>query len=325
MLKQLNIEQNAEILASAPRLGETGRTTAVAAVPDVLWNGWLESRNVDSVEMGTILREVVGDFLIYKQQVAHEAHVRNAFDNTHRWNVATQASAAAAVAALRESRFAESKVAVEKAATAAAKKFDAVIARLNPSRKHRTQINKGSAVEYHENALANSLKQAEEEWESGQAHMDAIDNLVGDSANFGADDASQQQVLNDLDEAHLYSLDIHIHEADAAIKELRQLAVPVLGDRIDGAAASSAAPTPELRPQLPPVLPAQLHLGGDAGSAAAPAPAPAPAVYIVPAPAVALGRGLRLPDDADGRAMAMQLQQSGMNVEHVVGSHWIVH
>lgn len=287
MLKQLHCEQNAEILASAPRLGENGRATAVAAVPEVLWNGWLGSRNVPSSGMGTIYREVVGDFLIYRQQAAHEAHVRNAFDNTHRWNVATQASAAAAVEALRQSRFSESKVAVEKAATAAAKKFEAIILKLNTSRKHRASITKGTAVEYHAKSLASSLKQAEEDWNSSEAHMDAIDGLVADSSNFGADDASQQQVLNELDEAHLYELSIHFHEAEAAIKEIRQLAVPapVLGGIIDGAAAS-AAPTPELRPRLPPgILPALPALDLAAGAAGSPAAAiPLPLLDIAAAP-----------------------------------------
>jgi hypothetical protein len=258
MLKQLNVEQNAEILASAPRLGETGRATAVAAVPDVLWDGWVTSRNVTNVATRTILKEVVGDFLIYKQHVAHEAHVRNAFDNTRHWNVATQSSAAAAVAALQLSKFSESKAAVEKFAIAAAKKFDAIIGRLNPSRKHATSIAKGTAIQYHEKALANSLRMAEEEWKSGQAHMDAIDDLVADSSNFGADDASQQQVLDELDEAHLLSLACHIEDAGAAIIELRQLAPDV--------AEASAAPTPELRPQILPLALPPLDLDRAADS-----------------------------------------------------------
>jgi hypothetical protein len=82
---------------------------------------------------------------------------------------------------------------------------------------------------------------------------------VVDSSNFGADEAEQQQVLNELDEVHLHTLFLYFEEADEVMKEIRKLAVsvvPDLDDSIDVAAAS-AAPTPELRPQLlPPVLPA---------------------------------------------------------------------
>jgi formylmethanofuran:tetrahydromethanopterin formyltransferase len=85
------------------------------------------------------MQELVGDYLIYRKQVQREAHIGANFMVNHAFNTATAASAQAAVVALQEAKHANSKAAVEKAAAAAAKKFDTIISRLNPcnNTKHR--------------------------------------------------------------------------------------------------------------------------------------------------------------------------------------------
>jgi hypothetical protein len=129
----------------------------------------------------------------------------------------------------------------------------------------------------------------------------------------------KHQKFYDAEDCELVYKDIETSEAhgQAAVRPLASVHVPVRAAARGVLNANNSS--------APPPVPAHVASLAPDHAAPNPIPAPAPAVYIVPAPAVALGRGLRLPDDADGRDMAMQLQQSGMNVEHVVGSHWIVH
>jgi hypothetical protein len=302
MLRQLGIEQNGEILSSAPRLGDSNRAAACAAVPGVFWDGWCASRNLTNVATATVFREVVGDVFIYKQLLAHEvalrfkttlklitntlqANLRNAFNTTHQWNTATQASAQAAIAAVQEARYTNSKAAIEKAVEKSQKKLDAVTSKLQACEKHQTALQKHQSVAFHERALANGLKQAEEDMTSAESHLKIITDLLADACNFGAEQTAQQEVLTDLNaRLQIPSLRLRFPQVQEVLRRIQQLAVPVNDLSAD---AASAAGTPQHRPAAHPSPPPQLQLNaGGGGGGAAFVPLPAASVSLPPAAAV---------------------------------------